>query len=97
MHKNVQSKSTDYIHNYAAVPFSTLEGLIRYRDYRIPPGGFIFAVLKNDLFEAIGRADFYNKQALHDIIKFVYNELPRDIYGSPEQVKKHIEAHYVGN
>ena len=39
-------------------------------------GSFCRAVISNDLFEALGRADTQNAQALPAIASFVYNEFP---------------------
>ncbi len=51
-----------------------------------PPGGFLRAVLENDLAGAFGRADDDNRRAMHDIVCYVYNELPSQCWGSPAKV-----------
>lgn len=51
-------------------------------------GGFLTAVVENDLFEAMGKADSYNRATIHQICSYVYNELPGECWGSPETVKK---------
>ena len=63
------------------------ESLDRYVKDRIPPGDFLMAVLKNDLTEACGRADVFNKMNLHMIVEYVYNFMPHECWGSPEKVK----------
>lgn len=68
------------------------EALDRYIEHRISPGGFLKAVLENNLMEAIGRADTINRNNLHAICKYIYNELPGHIHGSKEKVKKHLEG-----
>lgn len=50
-------------------------------------GDFLTAVLENDLTKAVGRADGTNEDLLAEHVKFVYNELPADCWGSPEKVE----------
>lgn len=69
------------------VPEHIRGGLIRYLELGIPPGGFLTAVLENNLFEAFGRADQTNQRALFGIVSWIYNNAPHDSHGSPEQVK----------
>ena len=76
---------------------STLDGLRRYRDYRIPTGGFLQAVLENNLMEAFGRADEENTESMRDICSFVINEMPRACHGSPEKVREWLKPKEEGN
>lgn len=62
-------------------------GLIRYYESRIEPGHFLSAVLKNDLMEALARADETNRYALHAYGMWLYNQAPAGSYGSPEAFK----------
>ena len=64
----------------------TLAGLQNYAWHRVPPGGFLTAVLQNDLMEAAQRMDHYNAGLLRLIVQFMHNHLPSDCYGSPEKV-----------
>lgn len=57
-----------------------------YIEHGIPPGGFLRAVLENDLREAFGRADQYNRECLFEIVGWLYNESPSTCWGSPEKV-----------
>lgn len=50
------------------------------------PGDFLQAVLRNDLREAVGRADAVNLHALPAYIGYLYNEAPSPCWGSPEKV-----------
>jgi hypothetical protein len=68
------------------------ESLDRYVQYGIMPGGFLTAVLENDLFEAVGRADAYNLATLADICRYVYNDMPSSCWGSPEKVDRYVRA-----
>jgi len=62
------------------------ETLERYVRDRTPAGGFLSAVLSNDLTEACGRADMRNQIRLHEIVSYIYNNLPMLCWGSPEKV-----------
>lgn len=64
--------------------------LDRYINHRIHPGGFLTAVLENNLMEAIGRADRVNRINLHEICKYIYNNLPSESWGSREKVQNHL-------
>lgn len=50
------------------------------------PGGFLEAVLSNDLFGAMGRADSESRRILYDLVCFIYNKLPSACYGNREIV-----------
>jgi hypothetical protein len=67
---------------------STREGLERYANERIYTGDFLYAVLTNDLFGAVGRADEENQRDIVEICSYVYNELPAGCWGSEEKVGK---------
>jgi len=62
---------------------ATLE---RYVNDRCPTGGFLHAVLSNDLMEACARADMHNQRRLPEIATYIYNNLPMISWGSPEKV-----------
>jgi hypothetical protein len=49
-------------------------------------GGFLTAVLRNDLVEAVGRADDQNLHIIPAIVAYLYNEAPSRCWGSPERV-----------
>ena len=69
------------------IPTNVKESLQRYAKQRIPTGDFLRAVLENDLMEAVGRADDFNRYRLFDICSYVYNEMPMSCHGSKEDVK----------
>lgn len=73
------------------IPEHTFEALKRYVEEGIPTGDFLYAMLTNDLFGAIGRADSQNSRALKDICGFVYNEIPSTAWHTDEAVKQWIE------
>ena len=69
------------------IPFYMYDGLIFWILYGELPGDFLTAVLKNDLKEAIARADDINRDRLRNYVQFLYNEAPNQCWGSPEKVK----------
>lgn len=75
-----------------AIPDHTKGALERYILDGLEPGGFLTAVLANDLFGAVGKADHMNAYALKDICGWVYNYAPRNSWGSYEIVRKYLET-----
>jgi len=60
--------------------------LDRYAARGIPVGDFLTACLENNLMEAMGRADSYNRATIHQICMYIYNDMPSPCHGSPEKV-----------
>ena len=50
------------------------------------PGGFLMAVLTNNLVEAATRADGVNQQRLFEWAGWLYNDIPDRAWGSAEKV-----------
>lgn len=74
------------------IPHSTIISLDRYIDHGIIPGGFLTAVLHNNLRDAVVRADQYNLQALLYIVRLIHNEAPSSCWGSKEAVDRWINS-----
>tara|TARA_R110002020_G_scaffold135552_2_gene302720 strand:+ start:8608 stop:8979 length:372 start_codon:yes stop_codon:yes gene_type:complete len=72
--------------HYSTVPERTLEALDNWAKSGQPPGGFVAAVLENDLADSVRRADSRNSAALVDIVRYLINELPRGCWGSFDKV-----------
>lgn len=64
------------------IPDHLIDGLVSYAVDRRPTGGFLNAVLCNDLREACARADAKSMAALPRIVQFIYHHLPADCWGS---------------
>ena len=47
-------------------------------------GGFFQAIIANDLVEAFGRADSGNAARIHDYASWLFNDAPRNCWGSAE-------------
>ena len=54
------------------------------------PGSFLVAVLSNDLFDAISRADDDTRRNLSKIVDWIYNNMPSGLYGTREKVSNHL-------
>lgn len=74
--------------NKYGCPEEIVESLKRYVEDRVKPGGFLTAVLCNDLFGAAERADKVNGTLLHNICMYIYWEIPDNCWGSKEKVEK---------
>jgi len=72
------------------IPQTTLRSLNLYVNEGITPGGFLYSILTNDLFGAIGKADTANGKAIRDICLYIYNELPGDCWGSRDIVNQYL-------
>jgi len=70
------------------LPAHCIGGLEDYFYRRVRPGGFLYAVLCNNLMEAASCADHINLHLLHIYAAFLYNEAPIGSYGSKENVEK---------
>ena len=70
------------------IPERTKRSLDRWACFAEYQGGFITAVLENNLVEAFNKADRKNLNALDDIVKYIYNHLPFECWGSIEKVEK---------
>ncbi len=69
------------------IPLYTLDALQDYIDTGNEHGGFVMAVLENDLRGAVSRADVYNIAVLKDIVMWLSSNAPTACWGSPEKVK----------
>jgi len=76
---------------YPKIPYHMLISVIAYRDYGRYVGGFLEALLSNDLMKAIERADDDNICALADYGKLLHNDMPSDSYGSQGRYKAWIK------
>jgi hypothetical protein len=79
--------------NYSAVPNRFLAaGVQRYIEHGIPPGGFLSAVISNDLREAASHADSTNRELLYEWVKFFANNAPQLCWGSLKSFNNWIEV-----
>ena len=78
------------MYNYNTLPTALQGGMKRYIEDGIAPGHFLTAVLKNNLFEAVMRADADNLKELPNIVKWMHWEIPSNAHGSIIKVKEWI-------
>lgn len=74
------------------VPSSVQTALTRYVEQGIMPGGFLAAVLSNDLVGTFAQADSSNVSRIEDIVSFVYNRMPSSSWGSLQQVRDYADS-----
>ncbi len=75
---------------FKKIPSHLQRGLKLYIEKHNPTGGFLEAVLSNDLKESFGRADFISRAGLEDIVAFLYNCAPSSCWGSSKKYKTWI-------
>lgn len=79
------------VHGLDTIPSHMVDGICDYIIFGVPPGGFLTALLSNDLKESFGRADDMNQRAMRQWVMFMYNEMPSQAQGSPEKVQAWLE------
>ena len=72
--------------NWKLIPEHMQESIRSYIEERLEPGGFLTAVLSNDLTQAVLRADAININRLPNYVQFLYWHVPSESWGSPERV-----------
>lgn len=79
--------------DYDSMPNSYLvSGMKLYIEHGIEPGGFMMAVLSNDLREACCRADDHNQPIIFYIVKWLYNNVPYECWGTREKVEDWLDT-----
>lgn len=76
-----------------SIPLAVYDGLKDYRETGCPQGGFVKAVLENNLTRAFMAADPRSTIALRDIVLWCYWNLPEKAWGSPKRYADWIETH----
>jgi hypothetical protein len=78
---------------WRSIPEHCVDGLKLYIERGIRPGGFLQAVLQNDLYLACSRADIVNSLALVAYTKFLHYYAPEACFGSPEAMRAWVAHH----
>ena len=73
--------------DYSLIPERIMQNLLYYVKGEEAPGGFLYAVLCNDLFGAVGKADNEMKPLIPLLVQYIHWEMPGGCHGSPEIVK----------
>lgn len=79
--------------NEYRIPEHTQTALSDYIERGIPVGGFLHAVLSNNLFDAVSKADKQNLPALKDITDWIFAQAPQGSWGSEALVLRWIQEH----
>ncbi len=79
---------TDYEKNINLIPEHMRESVLAWIETGRPVGSFLTAVISNDLFVAIRRADDINRHALPDYMAYFFNYTPDGCWGSRKNVEK---------
>ncbi len=77
------------------IPRDIHASLERYVNDRVPPGGFLYAVLCNDLEQTLARADEDNLAALKNIVTYVVMHLPRTCRGNSVAIRRWLAREEV--
>lgn len=75
----------------SAVPTHIRAGLVSYVDHGIRPGGFLQAVVSNDLAQSCAYADDVNRPALFHIVAWLSAHAPLSSWGSPALMESWID------
>jgi hypothetical protein len=67
-------------------------GVFLYIEHGIRPGGFLSALLSNDLKETFARADDVNSKCVRNYIQFFYSTAPNACWGSPELMQEWVRV-----
>jgi hypothetical protein len=72
----------DHRANIGMIPAHMQSGLLGYIERGEPVGGFLSALLSNDLRGTFERADDINLEAIRAYMVFLYNHVPAGCWGS---------------
>lgn len=77
-------------YTYPHLPSHIKDAIDEWAAFGRRQGGFVMAVLENDLLNAFSHADESNRQpkVMQDIIWYVHNETPMYSHGSAERCEK---------
>lgn len=70
-----------YTFNDLTVPGHIIDSIEAYVETGMPTGGFLQAVIDNDLRNACGRADMDNLPLIPAIVGYLYNNCPSGCWG----------------
>ena len=76
---------------YPMIHEPIIDGICRHVNDHKPVGGFLTAVLSNDLKESFGRADANNRIYLYHVVDLLWNHAPSGCWGSPEEMKSWLK------
>ena len=74
--------------DYEQLPEKFRESMRRYIEEGYQPGGFLSAVIENDLSKALERADPESMLMLRDLCSWIFNRAPSKSWGSRIAMEK---------
>lgn len=83
--------------DYTLLPNHIRNAVRLYIEHGIAPGGFLQAVICNDLRMAYITADTTNRSRLSDIVKFFFEVAPASCWGSFDTMVDWIAQGGLGN
>ena len=86
----MEEKSSNSHNQYHKIPAGTRYAIARYLLHGIQPGGFLSAVLRNQLRESLMKADPDNRKHLMLLLGFLFNEAPACSHGAADSIDKWI-------
>jgi hypothetical protein len=78
--------------DYCEIPTRLLEALARYLFEGMVTGQFLQAVLRNDLSDAVSRADVESLAALKPLVLLLNNACPGNCHGGSEAILRWCHA-----
>ena len=75
---------------YPTIPWYMHEGVLDYINFGVPAGGFLQAVILNDLTGAMSRADSANLKAIVDYARLMMWDFPLNARKSIDAYRKWI-------
>jgi len=84
--------SKAYEFNEYYIPERMMPGIKQYVEYGKEPGGFLSAIIQNNLSEAVGRADSENQKNIPAFVAYFYNKCPMGCWGSKEKMESWIDS-----
>ena len=79
-----------------AIPQGMIDDLEAYRHHHVATGGFLYAVLANDLLDAVLLADKASLALLPDITRYVHLRMPARMTGSYDRVDEWLAKRTKG-
>ena len=72
---------------YSKLPAGVQSPMQQYIRYGLHPGGFLYAVIVNDLRRAVEYGSAENLKTLPDIVQWLIEHAPAECHGSPGLVE----------
>jgi len=86
-------KPSEFDFRGSQIPERMCGGIERYIEHGIKPGGFLSAVICNDLQAAVARADDENINLLPVYCAYFYNHAPSPCWGSVNKMMAWMQRH----